>query len=431
MSAVRSMLSFFGAAGLLFGASGAQPVAADSVADFYKGKTVNLFVGQSAGGGYDTYARTVARHLGKHIPGNPTVVVRNRPGAGSLVLTNELYNILPKDGTVLALIARGMPMEPLLGNEKAKYDARKFNWIGSANNEVSICVAWHTTPIQRFEDLYTQEMVVGGTGSGADTALFPKILNNVLGTKMKLIVGYPGGNDINLAMERGEVQGRCGYSWSSAKSRNAEWLEQKKIRILAQISTEKHEELPDVPLIMDFVKDPDDRRAMELIFARQVMGRPFVAPPGVPAARVRALRAAFNATVKDPEFLAETGKQDLEVNPVTGERIAKLLDEIYASSPRAIALAKEAVTSEAKTQITKKKQDLVETVSTTIAKIENGGRELQFKNKDKVHKVRISGSRTKLTVGGKNASRKDIKVGMACDISYQGDGSEAKNIACQ
>lgn len=185
---------------------------AQSPAEFYKGKTVDMMVGYSAGGGYDVYARMVARYLGKHIPGNPTVVVKNLEGAGSLRLANALYNALPKDGTVLGTIARGGAFDPLLGNKAAQFDAGKFNWIGSANDEVSVCVAWHTSGITKIEDTFDKELVVGGTGPSADTDQFPRIVNGVLGTKMKIVSGYPGGNDVSLAMERGEVQGRCGWS---------------------------------------------------------------------------------------------------------------------------------------------------------------------------------------------------------------------------
>ncbi len=430
MRVSRYLLGCTSAAAVVLGAVSSHATAADSVEDFYKRKTITLYIGFSAGGGYDTYGRTVARHWSNHIPGKPKIIVKNRPGAGSLVLANELYNVLPKDGSVVAVIARGMAMEPLLGNEKAQFDVRKYNWIGSANNEVSICVSWHTTSVKTIQDLLKTEMIVGGTGPGADTDVFPKVMNNIVGTKLKLITGYPGGNDINLAMERGEVQGRCGYSWSSAKSRNAEWLEQKKINILVQMSLEKHPDLPNVPLIMDFAKDEDDTKALELIYARQVMGRPFVAPPDVPADRAKALRDAFMATMKDPKFLADAEKQDLEITPVSGAGIHKLIDRIYTSSPRAIALAKEAVTSEKKTQITKK--DIpVNTVSATIASVEDGGREIHFKVKNEVHQVSVSGSRTSVSVGGKESSRGAIKEGMMCDVSYQGDGSEAKKIACK
>jgi tripartite-type tricarboxylate transporter receptor subunit TctC len=321
------------AAFLVVAASGGR---AQSVADFYKGKNIDLYVGYSAGGGYDLYARQLARYMGRHIPGNPTLVPKNMTGAGSLVLTNWLYNIGAKDGTVFGIIGRGTAFDPLLGNTKAKFDATKFTWIGSANNEVSICVAWHTSGITKFDDLLTKELVVGGTSSSADTDQFPKIINGVLGTKIKIITGYPGGNDVGLAMERGEVQGRCGWSWSSVKSTHQQWYDQKKFTVLMQLALEKHPDLPDIPLITDLAKTDEQRQILKLIFARQVMGRPFLAPPSVPKDRADALRKAFMDTMNDPDFRAEADKAKMEITPVSGEALDKLVKEIYAT-PAAIA----------------------------------------------------------------------------------------------
>ena len=306
---------------------------AQAPAQFYKGKTVEMMVGYSAGGGYDVYARMVARYLGKHIPGNPTVVVKNLEGAGSLRLANALYNALPKDGTVLGTIARGGAFDPLLGNKAAQFDASKFNWIGSANDEVSVCVAWHTSGITKIEDTFNKELVVGGTGPSADTDQFPRIVNGVLGTKMKIVSGYPGGNDVSLAMERGEVQGRCGWSWSSVIATRKEWFDSKKINVLVQLSLQKHPDLPNVPLILDLAKTPEERQILTLVFARQALGRPFVAPPGIPQDRVDALRKAFMDTMKDPEFLAEAEKAQLEVTPIPGEEVQKIVVEAYKVDP--------------------------------------------------------------------------------------------------
>src|SRR5919197_3768107 len=202
---------------------------------FYKGKTVDLYIGYSAGGGYDVYARALARHMGRFIPGNPTIVPKNMPGAGSLVLANWLYNVAPKDGSAFGMIGRGTGFDPLLGHKAAQFDATRFTWIGSMNNEVSICVAWHTTGITKFEDILTKPLVVGGTSAAADTDQFPRVTNGVLGTKMRVITGYPGGNEVGLAMERGEVQGRCGWSWSSVKTTHKQWLAEKKFVVLVQL----------------------------------------------------------------------------------------------------------------------------------------------------------------------------------------------------
>ena len=307
---------------------------AQGPADFYKGKNVDFMIGYSVGGGYDVYARMIARHLGKHIPGNPTVVPKNMEGAGSLRLANWLYNVAAKDGAVLATIGRGTGFDPLLGHKAAQFDGTKFNWIGSANDEVSVCVAWNgRTKVNTFADLLTTELNVGGTGSAADTDQFPRILNGVLGTKMKIITGYPGGNDVNLALERGEVDGRCGWSWSSVKSTRASWLTDKKITVLMQLSLSKHPDLPDVPLVTDLAKTDEQRQILRLIFARQVMGRPYLAPPGIPADRVAALRKAFMDTMADKEFLAEAEKAQLEITPVSGEAVQKLVGEVYQTPP--------------------------------------------------------------------------------------------------
>jgi tripartite-type tricarboxylate transporter receptor subunit TctC len=308
---------------------------AQSPAEFYKGKNVDLYIGYSAGGGYDVYARMLARYMGKHIPGNPTVVPKNMTGAGSLVLANWLYNIGPKDGTAFGMIGRGTGFDPILGNQKAKFDGPKFTWLGSMNNEVSVCVAWENSGITKFDDLLTKELVVGGTGASADTDQFPKITNGVLGTKFKIVTGYPGGNEVGLAMERGEVQGRCGWSWSSVKSTHWKWYQDKKFTVLLQLALKKHPDLPNVPLVVDLAKNDEQRKILRLIFARQVMGRPFLAPPGVPAARAAALRKAFMDTLADREFLANTEKAKLEINPVSGEEVEDLIKEAYAT-PAAI-----------------------------------------------------------------------------------------------
>jgi tripartite-type tricarboxylate transporter receptor subunit TctC len=306
---------------------------AQSPAEFYKGKNVDLMVGYSAGGGYDVYARMIARYIGKHIPGNPTVVVKNLDGAGSLRLANALYNTLPKDGTVFGTVARGAAFDPLLGNKAAQFDASKFSWIGSANDEVSVCVAWHTSGITKIEDTFDKELVVGGTGPSADTDQFPRIVNGVLGTKMKIVTGYPGGNDVSLAMERGEVQGRCGWSWSSVISTRKDWYDSKKINVLVQMSLNKHPDLPNVPLVLDLAKTPEQKQILTLVFARQALGRPFLAPPGVPQDRVDALRKAFMDTMKDPEFLAEAEKAKLEITPISGEEIQKIVVDAYKTDP--------------------------------------------------------------------------------------------------
>ncbi len=311
---------------------------AQNAAAFYKGKSVDLYIGYSAGGGYDVYARALARHMGRFIPGNPTIVPKNMPGAGSLVLANWLYNVAAKDGTAFGMIGRGTAFDPLLGSTKAQFDPVKFNWIGSMNDEVSVCVAWHTSGIAKLEQVVQNELTVGGTGPAADTDQFPKVLNATIRTKFKIIPGYPGGNDIDLAMERGEVMGRCGWSWSSVIATHKSWLDEKKINVLVQLSLNKHADLPNAPLIMDFAKTDAQRQIFKLVFARQPMGRPFLAPPGIPAERTATLRKAFMDTMADPGFLAEAEKMKLEINPVSGEAVQAILQDVY-QTPKSIAAA--------------------------------------------------------------------------------------------
>jgi tripartite-type tricarboxylate transporter receptor subunit TctC len=316
--------------------------AAQSPAEFYKSRNVDLYVGYSVGGAYDLYARTIARHMGRHIPGRPTLVPKNMEGAGSLRLTNWLYRVAPKDGTAIGTIGRGLAFDPLLIGKGDQFDAVKFNWLGSANNEVSVCVAMKSSGVTRFEDLYTRQLIVGGTGTSADTDQFPRVLNSVLGTKFKVISGYPGGNDVVMAMERDEVQGRCGWSWSSVKSTHKSWIDDKRMIVLAQLSLNKHPELPDVPLVTDLAKTDEQRQILKMVFARQVMGRPYLAPPDMPRDRADALRNAFMATMNDKEFRAEADNLQLEINPVSGEDVEKLIREVYATAPEIIAKAKAA-----------------------------------------------------------------------------------------
>jgi hypothetical protein len=274
--------------------------------------------------------------MGRHVPGNPIFVPKNMEGGGGVRLANFLYNAAPKDGSAFGTFNRGTGFDPLLGNKGAQFDATRFNWIGSTNNEVSVCVAWHTAGIATFDDVLNRELVGGATGPSADTYQFPKIANAVLGTKFKIVTGYAGGNNVDLAMERGEVAGRCGWSWTSVKSLHQAWLDHKDINILFQMGLSKHRDLPDVPLVVDLARTDEERAILRLIFARQVMAWPFLAPPATPGERVDALRKAFMQTMQDRDFLAEADKAGLEINPVAGEDIQQLVQQIYAT-PAAIA----------------------------------------------------------------------------------------------
>jgi tripartite-type tricarboxylate transporter receptor subunit TctC len=317
--------------------------AAEDAASFYKGRTVTIDIGYSSGGGYDLYARVLARHLGDHIPGKPNVVPQNMPGAGSLKVVNYLANIAPKDGTVIATFARGMAMEPLFDKTGIEFDAQKLNWIGSITNEVSVCAFRSDSGVNTWQDMLTKSYTVGGTGSGSDTDVFPDVLRHMFHMKIKLVTGYPGGSDVLLAMQRGEVSGRCGWSWSSVVSTSYALYQKKEIVIPVQLALKKHPDLPDVPLVTEETKDPKELAALKLIFARQSVARPYATAPGVPPERVAALRKAFDDTMTDKAFLDEAEKTKLEVQPVSGEEVQDLVAELYRSSPDVVKMAAEAV----------------------------------------------------------------------------------------
>jgi tripartite-type tricarboxylate transporter receptor subunit TctC len=322
--------------------AGCNPACAAEATPFFAGKTLRILVGFSPGGGYDLYARELGRYMGRHVPGNPAVVVQNMPGAGSLKAVNYLYNAAPRDGTVIATFARGIVFEPLIGHpDGAQFEAVKFNWVGSVSNEVGVCGIMSSRGIASWQDMLTKRTLIGASGAGADSDAFSIVLRNLFKMPMKIVTGYPGGADMNLAMERGEIDGRCGWSWSSILSTKRDWLVNKQIQVTIQIALAKHEDLPEVPLIMDLVNDPARSAALKVIVSRQSVARPFAAPPEVPAERVDTLRRAFDATVADPEFLAEMRREALEVRPVGGAEVQSLMREIYASPPEAVKLARE------------------------------------------------------------------------------------------
>ena len=315
-----------------------------SAEQFYKGRSVQLLIGFSPTGGYDTYARTLARYMGKHIPGNPTVVPQNMPGAGGLKVANYIYNVAPKDGTAFAIFARGIPMERLLGRTAGhQFDATKFTWIGSITDEPSVCVFWHQSGIKTWEDMKTKTYKLGGSGILTDLDIYSNVLHNVFDLKSRLISGFPGGSEVVLSMQRREVDGRCGWSWSSLAGLDRQLLDQKLVTVPVQLATEKIAELPDVPLVIDLTDDPKEKDALRLIFSRQIMARPFAAPPGMPPDRVKVLRDAFDATMKDPEFLTEMRRMKLEVRPVPGAKLDELVREVYSYPADVVQIAADAI----------------------------------------------------------------------------------------
>jgi tripartite-type tricarboxylate transporter receptor subunit TctC len=316
---------------------------ADGVADFYKGKTITLFVGYTAGGGYDALARITARHMSRYIPGNPNIVVVNEPGAGTLMLANRLYNVAPRDGTQFGIIARGMATEPLIGASYVMFDPSKFSWLGSAANEVSLCVTYGGAAVKTWRDALTTPFTVGGAGSGSDPDVFANVLRNLFGVKDRLVTGYPGTPELSLAMERGEIDGRCGWSWASIKWEKGDWVAGNKLNVLVQMALAKAPDLPHVPLITDVAQNDEQRQILKLVFSRQVTGRPFVAPPGLPPDRKQALRIAFDQTMQDADFRRESQNNGIEINSVAGADIDALIAELYRLPPDVVAKARDAV----------------------------------------------------------------------------------------
>ena len=312
------------------GALGAAvPAAAqDDVAAFYKGKQVHIVVGTAAGGGYDLFARIVARHLASHIPGAPAIIVQNLPAAGGLVMTNQLYATAPRDGTVIGAPINGIPTAPLLQPNGAHFDAEKLIWLGSTNREPYVAFVWHTGPVQSVAELQQKELIVGATTPGTTMVDFPLIANAILGTRFKIVRGYEGTPQINHAIERGEIDGQGGVGWAAVKAQVPQWISEKKIRVIAQYGLKRHAELADIPSMLEFAKSEADRRALLVLFARTEYGRPYFLPPEVPAARVAALRRAFDATMRDPAFLADAAKLQLDVDPMSGEQVQALVGDL-------------------------------------------------------------------------------------------------------
>jgi len=324
---------------LLISAASPSLSTAARAADFYQGKQITITAGFTSGGTYDATARLFARHLGRHLAGNPTVVVRNMPGSGSLVATMHLYHAAPKDGTALGIVGGGTVLEPLLGNPQAKYDAQRFTWIGGRSRDNFLCAVWHTVPVQTMADVTRRETVVGATGPGSRTMSYPKALNELIGTKFKVVSGYPGGNEITLALERGEVEGYCGWALGSIMTRAPDWLRDGKIRPLAQFTLSKPD-LPNVPLASALAPTLAGRQAIDVLAADSVLAWPLLAPPDLPAERARELRSAFDAMMKDRELMAEASRQGLDVDPVSGREMQALVGRLYEAPAAVIDLVR-------------------------------------------------------------------------------------------
>ena len=316
----------------------AAPAAGQSTAAFYQGSTVTMLVGSGAGGGYDTYSRVLARHMSRHIPGNPNIIVKNMPGGGSIKAANHLYNVSPKDGSVFAAVFNTLPLQPLVRKKGLKFEIRKFNWVGSIGKHQNICVTWHANPIKSFDQAKSRQVVVAATGASGNAAVYPKIFNEVLGTKFKVVTGYKA-SGARLAVQRGEADGICGMSYQTLLASNPAWVLDKQINILAQIGLKPHPALKGVPMVLDMVKKPADRDILTFLMIPQEMGRPYVAPPGVPQDRLAALRGAFMATMKDAGFLKDAERTRLKVEPIDHAEMAGLVEQLHAMPAATVARA--------------------------------------------------------------------------------------------
>jgi len=304
---------------------------------YYEGKTVRIVVGLAPGGGFDTYARVIGRHIGKHIPGNPTVVVRNMPGAGGIVAANHLYNAAERDGTVIACVQNNVPFEPLYGTKQAQYDSTKFNWLGSPSTEVALITVWHTTPVATIEDAKTYELKLGSSGANSTPSFYGRLATEALGVKIKLVVGYPGQNEALLAMERGEIDGYPSAFYNSLMATRPTWIKDKKVKLLVQFGAAKEPALPDVPFAPDLARNADDKMLIEGGSAPLAIGRPFLMPPGVPEDRLKAMRVALWDTFKDPEFVEDAKQSKLGADsPRTGAQLQDIIERFYKSPPEVI-----------------------------------------------------------------------------------------------
>ena len=317
------------------------PAAAQTVEQFYKGKNIELAIGYPPAGSNDVYARLLARHLGKHVPGNPTIVPQNRPGAGSFLALGYLFNVAPKDGTVIAIGAPTAPLDEKLGTQGVRFKSAEFNWIGRIDSLINIVFLWHTSPVKSVDDALKTESKLSGTGVGSTVSIYPTVMNNVLGTKFKLVMGYKGSNEAQLAVERGEVEGHS-TSWTAVKVAHPDWRPDKKINIIVQFALTKHPELADVPTVVELARNDEQRAILRAVMNATEIGTAFMTAPGVPADRVQALRRAFDATLKDPEFLAEAKRTNLTIGPLGGEELQKLVAEVTSLTPELLEKVKTA-----------------------------------------------------------------------------------------
>ncbi len=403
-----------------------SPVLADEVAEFYKGKTITIWSGLSPGGSYTAYALALKDYMPAKIPGNPNIIVGSRTGGSGRVLANWMYNVGPRDGSMFGLIHERMGLEPHVYPKGTKFDGRELSWIGSLAKQKSVCFTWHESKVKTFDDAQKIQAIVGTNSSTSTGAVMPRMLNSMAGTKFKIIRGYDPA-EIFLAMERRELDGLCGYGWGSLKTARPDFIKNKQVNMLLQFSDKSHAELDGkVPVMMDYITNPKDRAMLEIVFGTQEMGRPFVGPPGMPKARLAALRKAFMDTAKDPVFLADAKKRRLEIDPISGEEVETLVKRLYKTEKELAKLVasyrKPAKIGETKRKINWKKVN--------VALTKKKGRYVYFKVDGEVQRAKLSGKRTKVKIAGKKAKTKNLKAGLMCEVTYPGHHGLAKNITC-
>ena len=409
---------------------------AASPAEFYKGRKLQMIVGSDPGGGYDTYGRLVARHIGRFLSNKPgRIIVKNMPGAASIVSVNYIYNVAAQDGSIIGAPQRSVPFAQILGKKGPRYLSSKINWLGSLNNEVGVVYTWHSAKVKTMADAFKHVAIFGAVGPN-DTEYYPSLLNNTMGAKFKLVMGYSSSTTIRLAMERGEVEGQT-QSWSSLRNGNPEWISGKKVNVFVQLSLKKHPDLPNVPLVFDFITKEnvlpqftveEVKTYWRLMLTEKAMGRPFMLGPKVPADRVRAMRKAFTAMVSDKAFTAEAKKRRREIVFVSGGEIQKMIGTMSAAPKKTIQNLASLIRY--KGPIKRVKEALARH-SGKVTKTKKGGRRIYLMFKGKEVKAKVSGSRTKFTLNGKKAKRKAIKAGMTCTFVYPGAGQEAKEVNCK
>ena len=392
-------------------------------------RTVKLVIGTGTGGGFNNYGRLTAKHLKKHLPGKPTIIVQNMPGAGGIRSLDWLHRAAPKDGSAIVTMPSASLFAKIMGIKQVKYDATRFNYLISVDRLRNMLVLWHTTPFRNIKDLFQKQVIIGNSSKAS--AMVPAMLNRLIGSRFKVISGYPGTGSIGLAMERGEVDGVINYTWSSITGTKPHWLSGNKIRILMQVTFQPSGDprLKDVPTLESFVKDKESRSILEILLAKQVVGRAFIAPEGVPAVIIATYRKVLTKIVRDSAYLSEAKRKKLTISPTSGEEISRFINHIYAT-PK-VTVKKLHVEMKLAAKSFQKRKTNYYTVQAKLVKIKRKGRRIQFKEKGKSVQASVSGRKTKITISGKKARSKKLKVGMSCAITYEGHKSVAKTIKCK